>query len=290
LRALPWIAASYAIGLATQAHAQHAHGASVEDPHAGHHMDMPMETPARPGPASTPPPVPTDFDADRYFPKAAMDTARAQLAHEHGHAAWSSVRIEKLEYRPGSPNGYAWEGEASVGGDIDRLVVKSRGEGDRRLERGEADLLWRRAMSPWFDLEAGARQDLQRGGRTHAVLGVEGLTPYEFEIDAALFLSARGELTARAEVAHDYRLTQRLILEPRVEADFAAQTTASQRTGSGLSRIELGLRLRYAISPAVAPYVGVEHERATGRTARLTRTAGEDPRGTRLVVGLRAGF
>jgi len=273
---------------ATDQHAGHAPPAASApaDPHAGHGTPAPAQV----GPQAGPPPMPTDFDADRYFGKREMDAARAQLAQEHGHIAWSKATFEKLEFRPGSPDGYAWEGRASFGGDIDRLVLKSRGEGDRKLERGEVDVIWGRAISPWFNLEAGARQDLQHGGRTYGVIGVDGLAPFEFDLDAALFLSTHGDLSARVEAAHDYRLTDKLILEPRAEADFAASTVPSQEVGGGLSRFQLGLRLRYAIAPEFAPYVGVEHEQAVGRTARLVRATGEDPRDTRFVAGLRAWF
>jgi copper resistance protein B len=261
--------------------------AAPADPHAGHQMPAPAPAP---GAATEPPPIPSDFDADRYFPKAAMDAARARLAAEHGRFAWSKVMIDQLELRPGSPDGYAWEGKASFGRDIHRFVVKSRGEGERKLETAEVEALWSRAISPWFDIQAGLRQDLQKRGRTYATVGVDGLAPYEFDLDAALYLSSHGDLSARVEATHDFRVTQRLILQPRAEADLAASTVRLQGIGAGLSSVELGLRLRYAVTPEFAPYIGVEHERAFGRTARLLRAADEETRDTRFVVGLRAWF
>lgn len=266
-------------------HSGHGAPAASDSPHAHHEAAPPS------APQADPPPIPTDHDADRYFPKAEMTAARAQLAREHGRISWSKVMLEKLEYQPGAgADAYAWDGSASFGGDIDRLVLKSRGEGDRKLERAEVEALWSRAVSPWFNFELGARQDLQHGGRTYAVAGLDGLAPYEFDLDAALYLSSHGDLSARVEAAHDFRLTQRLILQPRAEANLAADDAPSQQVGSGLSRVELGLRLRYALIPEVAPYVGVEYERAFGRTARFVRTAGDDPETTRAVLGLRAWF
>ncbi len=271
----------------TDPHAGHTMPAPTPDAYAGHHS-----SPSSPADEeASPPPFPSDHDADRYFPPAAMDAARAQLRREHGRVTWSKATLEKLELRSGSgPAGYAWEGQASFGGDIDRVLIKSRGEGDRRLDRAEAELLWSRAVSPGFNLEAGVRQDLQSRGRTYATAGVDGRTPYEFDVSAALFLSDKGDLSARLEGAHDYRLTQRLIVEPRAELNFAAQDVPDQGIGSGLSSLEAGLRLRYAITPQVAPYVGVEHQRDMGATARLTRAAGRDARETRWVVGLRTWF
>ena len=266
-------------------HSGHGAPAASDSPHPDHEAAPPA------APQADPPPIPTDYDADRYFPKADMDAARAQLAREHGRIPWSKVTVDKLEHQTGAgPDAYAWDGSASFGGDIDRLVLKSRGEGDRKLERAEVEALWSRAVSPWFNVELGARQDLQHGGRTYAVVGLEGLAPFEFAIDAALYLSSHGDLSARVEAAHDYRLTQRLILQPRAEANLAADDAPSQQVGSGLSRVEVGLRLRYAVTPEFAPYVGVEYERAFGRTARFVRAAGDDPENTRAVVGLSAWF
>lgn len=281
------------------------------DPHAGHQMPMPMPMPAAPAdphaghtmPAhpspsaapsaedAAPPPIPADHDADRYFPSAAMAATRRQLAHEHGAMAWSKVAIDKLELRSGSgADGYAWEGSASFGGDINRFVVKSRGEGARDPDEAEIDLLYGRAVTPYFNIEAGLRQDFEPRARTSLVLGIDGVAPYGFELDNALFLSSQGDLTARLEVAHDLRLTQRLILEPRGEANLAARDTPALRIGSGLSSVELGLRLRYAIKPEFAPYVGVNYERRFGDTARYARAAGDDRSDVRVVIGLSAWF
>ena len=301
------------LGIGTPAMAQ------PTDPHAGHQMPMPAAPadphadhtmpakpaaavpsapdaipPKSPAPAADdeePPAIPTDHDADRFFPPAAMAAARDQLAHEHGAISWSKVSIEKLELRPDSgADGYAWEGRASFGGDINRFVVKSRGEGDRKLDEAEVDVLYGRAITPYFDLEAGVRQDFEPRARTYLTLGLDGVAPYGFELDNALFLSDHGDLTARAEAAHDLRLTQRLILEPRAEANFSGQDIPALRIGSGLSSIELGLRLRYAIKPEFAPYVGVNYQQRFGDTARFARAAGEDRSDFRVVVGLRSWF
>lgn len=260
--------------------------AQAADPHSGHQMP----TQATPG-GEAPPPFPTDHDADRYFPPQAMAAARDQLAREHGAITWSKVMLEKLELQPGSgPDGYAWEGRASFGDDINRLVVKSRGEGARDLDQAQVDVLYSRTISPYFNLEAGVRQDIEPHPRSYLALGLDGVGPYWFELDGSLFLSDRGDLTARVEAAYDLRLAQRLILEPRVEANLAAQDAPGQGIGSGLSSVELGLRLRYEIRPEVAPYVGVNYARRFGDTARLARAAGEDRADTRLVIGLRSWF
>lgn len=238
------------------------------------------------------PPVPADFAADSVFDPAVMARARSQLHMEHGGGIYSKVMISlgELQIRDGE-NGYRWEGEAWIGGDLNRFVVKTEGEGAGELESAEVQALYSRAVSPYFDLQAGIRQDLQAGPkRTYATVGFEGVAPYWFETSGALFLSSKGELLGRLEGTYDLRLTQRWILEPRVEANLTSQDIPELELGSGVSSIELGLRLRYEIKREFAPYVGVSFDRKFGGTADYARIAGEDVEATSVVIGVRAWF
>ncbi|WP_269713596.1 copper resistance protein B [Caulobacter sp. NIBR2454] len=278
-------------------HAGHDMGSPPADPHAGH--SMPAADPhaahmIAPPPATEPaPPPPTDFAAERFYDPKVMAAARAQLRREHGDVRWTRVMLETAEYRPASgQDGYGWEGQASFGGDINRFVVTSEGEGaGDELESAEIQALYSRAIGPYFNLQAGVRHDFEPGpSLSYATIGVDGLAPYWFEVSGALFLSEDGDLSARLEGSYDLRLTQKLILEPRAELDIAAQDVSRLNIGSGLSSGEFGLRLRYAFRPEIAPYVGVLHERKFGDTADLARAHGEDARSTRMVIGLRAWF
>ena len=245
-------------------------------------------------PTGPPPPAPTDHAADRFFDPTAMATARATLRQEHGGQPLSKVMANLFEYqaRAKGGGGYRWDGQAWFGGDIDRFVVKSEGEGSRRdgLGSGEVQALYSHAIGPYFNLQGGVRQDFSPHARTYATVGVEGLAPYWFDVEGALFLSTRGELLGRAEATYDLRLSQRLILQPRVELNFAAQDTRETRTGSGLSNAELGLRLRYEVTREFAPYIGVSYDRKFSKTASYARALGEDPEATSFVVGVRAWF
>jgi copper resistance protein B len=151
--------------------------------------------------------------------------------------------------------------------------------------------LWSRAIDPWFDLQTGLRYDFRPDpSRAYLVLGVQGLAPYWFEVDAAAFVSTKGDVSARFEAEYDIRFTQKLILQPRVEVDFALQDVPELGIGSGLSSGEIGARLRYEVRPEFAPYVGVEYERAFDGTARFRRAAGEDRGGVSFLIGLRTWF
>ncbi|HXA38756.1 MAG TPA: copper resistance protein B [Phenylobacterium sp.] len=249
--------------------------------------------PAEPEIPQTPSPPPAqDHAADRDYDPAAMGAARAQLRQEHGGATLSMLMANLAEYQAGAGGGYRWDGEGRIGGDIDRFVVKSEGSGTGRggLDAAEVQGLFSRAVTPYFDLQAGVRQDVAPYARTYATVGFEGLAPYWFDLSGALFLSTRGELLARVESTYDLRLTQRLILQPRVELNFAAQDTTETRTGSGLSNAELGLRLRYEITREFAPYIGVSWDRKLGRTADYARARGDDVGGAVLVTGIRGFF
>ena len=161
-----------------------------------------------------------------------------------------------------------------------------------RPDEIEVQALYSRAVTPFWNVQAGARRDFRRGtdDTTHLVLGVQGLAPHWWEIDAAAFLSTDGDLTARVEAEYDQRITQRLILQPRLEVEASAGDIPELGVGSGLSGVELGLRLRYEATGRFAPYAGVEWSRALGDTADYVRAAGGEVEDSRFVVGLRAWF
>lgn len=265
----------------------------AEDPHAGHQMASEAAPAEEAIPQTPPPPPPSDHAADRDYDPAAMAAARTLLQHEHGDVRYSKLIAKLAEHQARSgPDGYRWDAQASFGGDINRVLFKSEGDGARGegVEAAELQALYSHAITPFFDLHAGVRQDFKPRDRTYVTIGVEGLAPYWLDVEGAVFLSTKGEVLARAEGTYDLRLTQRLILQPRVELNFAAQDTRATRTGSGLSNAELGLRLRYEVRREFAPYIGVSYDRRFGKTAEYARTAGEDPEVTSLVVGLRAWF
>lgn len=243
---------------------------------------------------SEPPPAPpTDHAADGVFDPAAMARARAQLQAEHNGGTISKVMLNfgEILVRDGE-SGYRWDGEAWIGGDLNRLVLKTEGEGAAGdLEAAEVQALYSRAISPYFDLQAGLRQDIEPTPRRgYVTVGFEGLAPYWFATEGAVFLSNKGELSARFEGSYDLRFTQRWILQPRAEVNLAARDVPEIGVGSGVSNLELDLRLRYQVRPEFAPYIGLSFERKFGATADFARALGEDAEATRVVFGLRAWF
>lgn len=275
-------------------HSQMDHGSMQhgEMDHAamGHEMPAPATNAEPPARAFEGP----DHAADAIWGAAAMEPARVQLAAENGEMQTGMVLVERLEARVHSgEDAYLWDVQAFWGGDLDRFVMKSEGEGsfaNGHVESAEVQALWSHAIGPWFDLQAGARLDLEPETRSHLVFGVQGLAPYMWHVDAAAFLSDRGDLTARIEAEYDQKITQRLILQPRVEAVLSAQDIPERDTGSGLTKVEAGLRLRYELAREFAPYIGVGWEQKLGETRRIARTNSENPSSVRVLLGIRAWF
>lgn len=240
------------------------------------------------------PAAPMDHYADRIYPPAEMARVREAMHRDQGAQKFAYLAFNLAEYQP-RPGGdaFRWAGEGFYGGDINRLWVKSEGEGKfgGGVEKAEVQLLYSRAVDPYFNIQGGIRQDLGRQPRrTYATIGFEGLAPYWFEVEGALFLSDKGDLLGRVGGYYDQRITQRLILQPRVEFNLAAQDVPENGIGAGLSTAELGLRLRYEITRQFGPYVGVSWERKAGASARFARAAGEDPTSAGLVAGIRFWF
>ncbi|MGA0608000.1 copper resistance protein B [Phenylobacterium sp. VNQ135] len=277
------------------------HGASpsaaAADPHAGHARapassagtaaDLPVGN-------AIPPPTIIDHAADGVFGARSMQRARTILEGEHGTTRIAKVMLNIAEYQSQPPGGgYRWDAEAWYGGDLNRFVFKTEGEGSggEGVEAAEVQALYSRAVGRYTDVQVGVRHDPKPGpSRTYATVGFESLFPYWFELEGAAFLSDKGDLIGRLEGTYDLRLTQRLILQPQAELRVSAQDIPEQDVASGITHAEVGLRLRYEIRREFAPYVGVAWERALGQTADFIRAAGEDVESTTFVAGIRAWF
>lgn len=203
------------------------------------------------------------------------------------------VVADRLEYRsqPG-PNLLVWDAQGWVGGDRDKLWIKTEGETEAGgpTERAEAQLLYARMIAPFWYAQAGVRRDQRSGmGRNSAVVGLQGIAPYWLNVEAMLFGDRRG-LSGRVELETDLRLAQRLLLQPRFETQFAGYTDRERGTGSGIQGVELGLRLRYEIRREFAPYIGIDLERSVGGTADAARSRGERTSVTSFVAGVRVWY
>lgn len=233
--------------------------------------------------------------ADADYDPAEMEAARDALKTGTGQTVNSLVIADRLEFVTNAGvNLLLWDVQGWLGTDINKFWVKTNGEylfADGGFDSAELQALYSRAISPYFDVQFGLRHDVEPSpSRTHAVIGLQGLAPYWFQIDAAAFISSKGEVTARIEAEYELLLTQRLILQPRTELNFSFQEMDDLSIGSGLSTLELGLRLRYEVRREFGPYIGISWNRSIGDTADFTKAQGEKASSASFVAGLRMWF
>ena len=266
----------------------HAAMEHATHPPAVDHAAMGHDTPARDEAAQPREPIPPITDADRA-------AAFPELAHGMHHAPERNSfvlfdRLEAVDLDHGS--GEAWEAQAWIGSDLNRLWLRSEGEReDGRTEAADLEVLYGRSVSPWWDVVAGVKHDFKPGdSRDWAAFGVQGLAPYKFELSATAYVGESGATAATVEAEYEVLLTNRLILQPRVEIEAFGKDDPARGLGSGLSTMEAGLRLRYEFTRQFAPYVGVAWERAYGGTADHRRIEGEAVEDTRFVAGVRLWF
>ena len=205
-----------------------------------------------------------------------------------GHAL-----LEQLEDRwNGSDHSFRYDGQGWFGTDYDKLWVKSEGQVDTsgRFSDGQHEILYDRATSTFFDVQAGVRIDADSGPtRAWAALGVQGLAVYFVDVEATAYTSDRG-VAARLKASYDLLITQRLILQPEAELNLYSASDRERGTGSGLSDIDAGLRLRYEISRKFAPYVGISYQGRFGQSADFARKDHESTSDARFTFGVRVWF
>lgn len=252
------------------------------------HSKMGHESPAV-APTSAPlEPIPALTDADRAaaFPKVA-----GHAAHDRGlHSFWLIDNLETWD--DDGATGLGWDASAWIGGDLRRLWLRSEGETfDGDIEAARIEVLYGRSVSAWWDIVAGVRHDFgEDPSQSFAALGVVGLAPYKFEVQATAYLGQNGQTAASLEAEYETLLSNRLILQWQVGAEAFGRDDVERGIGSGLATLEAGLRLRYEFTRRFAPYIGLVWERSYGNTAQFQRARGEHTEDTRVVAGIRFWF
>jgi copper resistance protein B len=203
------------------------------------------------------------------------------------------VLFDQLEWQAGgTTNGVIWDNTGWIGGDLNRFWFRTEGDGEGgRLGSAQAHFLYGRAIARWWDLVAGVRQDLRPGPtQTWAAVGIQGLAPYWFEVEATAYVGASGRTAVRFETEYELLLTNRLILQPLLDLEIYGKADPEHGVGAGLSTADAGFRVRYEFRREFAPYVGVDWNRKFFGTADLANAAGEKSGGARLAAGLRFWF
>ncbi|MGK2914884.1 MAG: copper resistance protein B [Porticoccaceae bacterium] len=234
-------------------------------------------------------PPPAARDPHAYSGGHDFGPLKLHLADEH---SMGSLLVDNLEMMRTKDNTSAeYDLQAWYGRTYDRAVLKAEGEvDDGRFEQSH-ELLWGHAIAAFWDAQLGARYDSGLGpDRRWLAFAVQGLAPYWFNVDTAAYVGENGRSALRLDAEYELLLTQKLILQPKVETDFYGKSDAARGLGSGLSDVSVALRLRYEIRREFAPYIGIERVRKFGETADFARAAGKDTGETRFLAGVRFWF
>ena len=223
-----------------------------------------------------------------------MLTTLPYLAHAGGTAdpLVSMLMLNELEHDLKTGKASSWNAQAWTGYDLNKLWLKTEGETENgTTENSEAQLLYSRAIAPYWDVQTGLRKEfLPRDSKTWGVIALQGLAPYFFEVDASLFFTDSGDSALRLESEYEIMLTQQWVLVPEIEANFHGQNDQHRGTGSGLSDIEASIRLRYEWKREIAPYIGITWEKQFGNSADFAKQEGNKIYHSQVVVGLRAWY
>lgn len=222
--------------------------------------------------------------------KYALPGPRLQLADEANFGALLLDRFERSHARSGDITAY--DAQVWFGRDFDRLVLKADGEyAQGRIQEARTEALWSHSVAAYWDAQAGMRYDSGSSqSRSWLAVGIQGLAPYWFDVDAAFYLGDNGRTALRLAAEYDLLWTQRLIIQPRMELNAYGKDDAAREIGSGISSSAVGLRVRYEFSRQLAPYVGVERTDKWGRTGDMADATGSPRKETRWVAGVRVWF
>jgi copper resistance protein B len=208
----------------------------------------------------------------------------------HDRAINFKVLFDQFEAQlvHGEP-GSRWDSRSWVGGDVHRIVIRTEGEAvDGVLDAAEAQLLYSRAFSPWWEAVAGVRFDARPSpSHTWFAIGIQGLAPQMLDVQATAYVGQSGHLAARLEIEHDLHITQRIVFQPLVELSLEGSDDPDRGISAGLSTGEVGFRFRYELKRELAPYAGVVWHRKLFGTGDYARQRGGDAGGWHLVAGLR---
>lgn len=272
---------------AAQEHQHHEHGQhdpseSQQVEHPASHGDQQTESER----AHVPPPPP------QYVMRDMSEQEMAEMMAMDDAAPFGMALFDQFEWRDtDAGDTLGWDGRLWYGNDYDKALLKTEGERADDEYDSSAELLWDHVISRWWSLQAGVAHDFGEGpSRTWAAFGVQGLAPYWFEVEATVYAGEEGRTAASFEAEYEMFLTQRLVLQPKLEFDLYGKDDVENGIGSGFSDAELGLRLRYEIRRELAPYIGVLWSRKFGETADLAREQGDDADDVQFVAGVRAWF
>ncbi|NMT64358.1 copper resistance protein B [Marinobacter orientalis] len=247
------------------------------------------------------PPLPAGMTLDEVFDYADSEPPAHFPDPVPDDQLFAFVLFDQLEYRvtdDDQPDQLGWEIQGWAGGDLNRFWWKTEGEsvfdGPNEGE-SETDLLYSRLIAPFWNVQTGVQyanewNPDEYDDRWSYVLALQGMAPFQFELDHSLYVSEDGDVTFSVEGEYDLRITQRLVFQPRAGLAFAAQDIPERNIGSGMTGADLDLRLRYEVKREFAPYIGVRYHFLTGETEDIAAAAGDRTEQWYALAGFRFAF
>jgi copper resistance protein B len=278
MRHLLWIVCSVFISVPTYA-AEH-HSAHVHSPVSANDEQYESQS-------EHVAPAPPTLTMDKM-----SDADMNEMMEMNDNAAIGMLLVDQAESRfSDGEDALYWDVSAFYGNDFNKLIIKSEGEHQGSDTDSSNELLFNRIVSRWWSAQAGVRHDTAAGpARTWAAFGVQGLAPNWFDVDATIYLGDQGRTALRFTSEYELLLTQRWILQPKLELNAYGQRDERNGLGAGLADAELGIRVRYEIRREFAPYVGVSWTRLFGDTAKLAQRRGVDRSELQWLAGVRVWF
>lgn len=273
--------------LATTGHAYSASGSHDHHKHMQDNEQTVESKPAVTAGSNLPPPTQAEIDA-------AFPSIHGMEMHGHMGTFHNYIILDQLEWgQVDNKNLYAWDAGGWSGYDTKRFWWRTEGSKvDSKLAAAEFTGLYGKAISRWWEFVIGARHafspsDAAYSGQTFFALGFQGLAPQWFETEVTMFVGPHWQTLIRAEFEYEILFSQKLIVSPSVEIQYASLNDYQRHIGNGITGSEVGIRLRYEFTREFAPYIGINWEKHYGKTAAMLEADGEDIEEAVLLAGVR---
>ena len=207
-------------------------------------------------------------------------------AVESNNKVQTNFSFDELEYRF-DDKAVAWASTFSVGSDTHQFNVVSEGEHNcDGLDGHELRAFYSKSLSSNVGFNLGWRGDINPGPRRDWILlGLSWEAPFELETQTSLFIGSSGRSGLRLELARVCQIMPSLTLTPQLKANFHSENDIRTGTGSGLSELEIAMRLAYQASPSFSPYIGILWGKPYGQTSDFALAEGEHVGDAQLLVG-----
>ena len=216
---------------------------------------------------------------------------------EHGGQIYQATAIKNAWIVDDDGRGSAsTELKTWVGSDKNKIFIQAHVEkAESEKTQTETKLLYSRNVADFWDVQTGVRYQYQPEqkhdkNQWDAVLGLHGLAPYFFEIEAYIYAGQNQRWQLSLETTRDVLFTQKLIAQPYLNADVIFNDESSYANKSGLSKLQIGLQTRYEINKKLMPFVDVAYAYHKGAEQTPWQAASESEKGWLYATGLTLKF